>query len=642
MATASIRSADAATEARLGEILTARGALTPERLRAALDAQRENGARLGEIVGARGWATAAAISDALATQRGLPRADLATTPLDPALLDPRDLQVCLRRRMAPWRRDAEGVVWAATDAEQAAQGFAEMAAPPRAPRIALVPPVVFEGAFAAAHGRALALRAATRTPEALSARGRRPRWLVPAGLSALAGLGLTAALVPGLGLALVVLTLMFLNAMNGVLRISALGAALARAETVRDPRVEPAPRLAPKITLLVALHREPETAPALLTALERLDWPAEKLEVKLLIEADDAETKTALEALSPPPFCRILVVPPGLPRTKPRALNYGLDVSDGALIGVYDAEDLPDPKQLRAAAAALAAAPPEVAAIQCRLSYFNPEESWLARCFTLEYALWFDVLLGGYRALGLPIPLGGTSVFFRRTALEDVGGWDAHNVTEDADLGMRLARRGYRVELVASTTMEEANARLLPWIKQRSRWLKGYAQTWLTHMRRPRRLLADLGLRRFLGFQAILLGGLVAYFGLPVFWTLWIATLLGAGPAWIADAPPLAFGALVTLHLSAWMATFLAALIALRRRGLDWLLPWTPTLFVYWSLGAAAAALALAELAVAPFHWRKTAHGVGPAAKALRSAALTVRRGAAAGPAHEPASAAAG
>jgi cellulose synthase/poly-beta-1,6-N-acetylglucosamine synthase-like glycosyltransferase len=98
------------------------------------------------------------------------------------------------------------------------------------------------------------------------------------------------------------------------------------------------------------------------------------------------------------------------------------------------------------------------------------------------------------------LPLGGTTLFFRRHILEELGGWDAHNVTEDADLGVRLARKGYKTELVSTVTYEEANCKAWPWVKQRSRWLKGFLITYFVHMRRPRRLLSDLGLRRFFGF----------------------------------------------------------------------------------------------------------------------------------------------
>ena len=215
--------------------------------------------------------------------------------------------------------------------------------------------------------------------------------------------------------------------------------------------------------------------------------------------------------------------------------------------------------------------------------------------------------------------------FFRRAVLETLGAWDAHNVTEDADLGMRLARAGYRCEVLDSTTYEEANGRLVPWIKQRSRWLKGYAQTWGVHMRRPARLWRELGPRGFFGFQAIFLGGLVAYFGMPVFIGVWGAALLGAGPDWLLGAPGWALVALAALHLSAWFAMFGAAVIATGRRGRRWLLPWIPTLAFYWPLGSFAAALALIELAAAPFLWRKTRHGVGRTAQAKLREALRAR-----------------
>ena len=167
-------------------------------------------------------------------------------------------------------------------------------------------------------------------------------------------------------------------------------------------------------------------------------------------------------------------------KTKPRAMNYALPFCRGDIVGVYDAEDRPDPGQIRAVVQHLQAAPPEVACVQGYLDFYNSADNWLSRCFTLEYAIWFRVVLLGVQRLGLPIPLGGTSVFFRRGVLEQIGAWDAHNVTEDADLGMRLARFGYRCEMIASTTWEEANCRVGPWIRQRSRWLKGYALTWAT------------------------------------------------------------------------------------------------------------------------------------------------------------------
>ncbi|MEL6337254.1 MAG: glycosyltransferase family 2 protein, partial [Pseudomonadota bacterium] len=280
------------------------------------------------------------------------------------------------------------------------------------------------------------------------------------------------------------------------------------------------------------------------------------------------------------------------------------------LVGILDAEDCPAPGQLRAVAEAFAAAPPEVGCVQCQLSYHNARENWISRCFHLEYAIWFDVLLRGWERLGLPVPLGGTSVYFRRDALVESGAWDAHNVTEDADLGMRLHRHGWRTRLIDSTTLEEANARAWPWIRQRSRWLKGYLLTWLSHMRAPRMLWRDLGPKGFLAINFLLLGGAASYLAMPLFWVAVVAWLVTGDSLWGRVVPDGALWPLYT-SLAVGQAIMLAtaALAMHRRRALDLLL-WVVTLPLYWSLGALAAWKAIAELLVAPYYWDKTRHGV--------------------------------
>ena len=403
---------------RLGEMLVAGGAAERRRVDAALAAQAETGARIGVILSARGWASDAAVAAAAARQTGLDVADLSRAPLDPDLLDPSDLETCLRRRLAPWRRLGRDLAWIGLDPASAAEGLAQMADPPDRARLALCGPADFERAMAAAHGGSLAERAAGRTPADLSARRRTGPNAVARGLALLGliGAGMAAALWPSQVASIAFIALVLLNALNGFLRIAAFGAALSDRSSSRLATGATALsdwRPPPKVTLLIPLFREPETVPVLLHALEALDWPPELLDVKLILEEGDDATKQALVSHAPPPFCRIVTAPAGPPRTKPRALNYALDFAEGDIVGIYDAEDQPEPDQIRRAVAALAEHPPEVAAVQARLSYFNPRDSWLTRCFTLEYALWFDVLLRGYRTLGLPIPLGGTSVFFR-------------------------------------------------------------------------------------------------------------------------------------------------------------------------------------------------------------------------------------
>ncbi|TVQ58118.1 MAG: glycosyltransferase [Rhodobacteraceae bacterium] len=614
--------------APLGARLVALGEASAAQIGAALSAQRLSGARLGSVLVANGAATPRAVAEAAAAQARKAFADLEAEPLEPALAVLDDLPVYLRRRIAPWRVEAGRTIFAATDLDAARLGLAELRDPPPDADIALCAPEAMERALVEAFGPALAARAAARPPATVSARSP-TTVLQRAGFVGLVIAAITAfALSPGGAGAALFAALVLINAGNAAVRIAVLGAALRRPRDpvgAADVAVLADQRPPPTVTLLIALLREPETAALLIEAIERLDWPRERLDVKLILEADDHATRAALEAADPPPCCRILIAPPGGPRTKPRALNFALDFAEGEIVGVYDAEDRPEPDQIRRVVRILAESPPEVACVQARLNFYNPRENWLTRCFALEYAIWFDMLIAGFRDLRLPIPLGGTSVFFRRDVLEEVGAWDAHNVTEDADLGMRLARAGYRCEVSASTTHEEANSRLGAWIMQRSRWLKGYMTTWLVHMRRPAALWRDLGPRGFIGFQTLFLGAIVAYFGLPVFWTVWALSLAGMGPAWFEALPLWAFAALAVVQLSGWIAMILAAIIATARRGQAWLTPWIPTLAFYWPIGALAGYLALAEMLLAPTFWRKTRHGVGRSAAAAGREANAAR-----------------
>jgi cellulose synthase/poly-beta-1,6-N-acetylglucosamine synthase-like glycosyltransferase len=248
--------------------------------------------------------------------------------------------------------------------------------------------------------------------------------------------------------------------------------------------------------------------------------------------------------------------------------------------------------------------------VQCQLSYYTATENWITRCFQIEYAIWFEVLLSGFQRLGLPIPLGGTSVYFRRAALERLGGWDAHNVTEDADLGMRLARRGMRCAVLRSVTQEEANCRAGPWIRQRSRWLKGYLLTWLSHMRAPGRLWRELGLRGFLGLNVLFLGAAATYLAMPLFWIAAIGGALTGGTIWGEAMPGWALWPL-GISLAVGQAVMLGcAALAMVRRGTPGLLVWVPTLPFYWTLGAVAAWKAVFEIVWAPYYWDKTMHGI--------------------------------
>jgi glycosyltransferase XagB len=230
----------------------------------------------------------------------------------------------------------------------------------------------------------------------------------------------------------------------------------------------------PRYTVLVPLYREANVLAPLVSHLSRLDYPDDRLEILLLCEADDGETIAAVELAVLPDHFRLVVCPDGTPRTKPRACNFGLEQATGELCVIYDAEDRPEHDQLRRAAETFRVAPDEVACLQAPLDYHNHDHNWLTRFFTVEYNFWFDLLLPGLVRLGFPVPLGGTSNHLRVAELRALGGWDPYNVTEDADLGLRLAAGGDRTRMLASVTYEEACSRLRPWLRQRTRWQKGY------------------------------------------------------------------------------------------------------------------------------------------------------------------------
>lgn len=463
-----------------------------------------------------------------------------------------------------------------------------------------------ETAVLSQHGPALARAAETRCPAAQSCRALDPRRLALT-FAALAATLLLAALAAPQAMLLAAFAL----ALLALLANTALKIAAALAALHSPPRPEPAPLPdtdLPRISLLIALFRESDIAARLIRRLERLDYPRDRLEVLLLVEDDDTPTRDALVAATLPAWMRVIPVPAGTIRTKPRALNLALDAAQGDIIGVYDAEDAPEPDQLRTVAAAFAAAPAQVACLQAALDFYNPRRNWLSRCFTLEYAQWFRLILPGLERLRLPLPLGGTSVFFRRAPLAALGGWDAHNVTEDADLGIRLARHGLTTRMIPSTTHEEANCRALPWVRQRSRWIKGYLMTWLVHMQSPRRLLRDLGPRGFAGFQILFLGTLAQTLLGPLLLSLW-SVPLGFGHPVQALLPAGALLSLGLLLLTVEAVSTLLLLAALRRSGQPVSPLWIPTLHAYFPLGTLAAAKALAEVVTRPFYWDKTCHG---------------------------------
>ncbi|MCB4769044.1 glycosyltransferase [Ancylobacter sp. Lp-2] len=395
-----------------------------------------------------------------------------------------------------------------------------------------------------------------------------------------------------------------------------LGWSLLRlvASTTTPEIAPPPPRddaALPAYSLIVPLYREARVVPQLIEALAALDYPPEKLQVLLVVEPDDAETAAALARHVRRPGFDILVAPDAGPRTKPKALNAALPFARGEIVGIYDAEDVPEPQQLRRACSAFAApGNRRVGCVQARLAIDNVADSWITRQFAAEYAAHFDVVLPLLASARLPLPLGGTSNHFRRVALDRVGAWDPFNVAEDADLGVRLARGGWRTLVIASSTDEEAPRTAGAWLRQRTRWYKGWMQTLLVHGRTPRRLLAEIGWSGVLSFLLLLGGGLVSALMHPVFaLALGLRWSLGA-EAGTSTASLLLEGLGLLVLLTGYGATALCTLVGMRHRRLSGLWQVLPLIPLYWLMLSLAGWRALFQLIAAPQRWEKTEHGL--------------------------------
>jgi cellulose synthase/poly-beta-1,6-N-acetylglucosamine synthase-like glycosyltransferase len=361
----------------------------------------------------------------------------------------------------------------------------------------------------------------------------------------------------------------------------------------------------PVYTVLVPLRDEARMVRQLAAALRAIDYPAEKLEIRFVVEARSLATVEAVQRELEDPRFELVLVPDALPRTKPKALNYALPLVRGEHLVVYDAEDIPEPGQLRLAASTFAARP-ELVCLQAELVVDNAGEGLLPALFAGEYAGQFGLMLPLLARLGLPMPLGGTSNHFRVAALRRGGGWDPFNVTEDADLGVRLARRGLRTATIASHTGEEAPIRLRAWLRQRTRWMKGWMQTLIVHNRDWRALLGDLGWGGFLGLH-VYIGSMLLSAPLH---TAFIASF---AVAVVTHQGPIAFGWAEMLATATFVIGYLGpALLVMaglaRLQRLD-LLPAQALLPLYWVLHGLAMLLAAWELLTKPFSWAKTPHG---------------------------------
>jgi glycosyltransferase XagB len=368
----------------------------------------------------------------------------------------------------------------------------------------------------------------------------------------------------------------------------------------------------PVYSILCPLYKEAHVVPQFLEGIAKIDWPKEKLDVMFLLEEDDIETIHAFNNMTLPYYARTVVVPHSMPKTKPKACNYGLSYAKGEYLVIFDAEDIPDPMQLKKAYIAFGIVPENVKCLQAKLSYYNTHQNLLTRFFTAEYALWFDVTLPGLQSLNSALPLGGTSNHFETEVLRKLKGWDPFNVTEDADLGVRLFQQGYRTAIFDSTTLEEATSVSKNWLRQRSRWIKGYMQTYLVQMRNIIPFIRTKGLWHQAIFQ-LTVGGKIAFALLnPVMWfitILYFADYNDFGPVMKAIyQPPFSYLAVISWIFGNFMFLYSYMIAVAKRKQWDvtkyiFLIP------IYWLMMSTAAVIALYQLIFKPHYWEKTIHG---------------------------------
>ncbi|HEU4655951.1 MAG TPA: glycosyltransferase [Capillimicrobium sp.] len=600
---------------RIGDLLVARGLATDEQVRAALEEQERTGSRLGDILVHAGIVKEPELVAILAEQFQLPLVDLSEYQPDPAALELIPEPLARHLRVVPIAVDDTTLYLAIADVLDDDTVAALREHTHLELRGFLASRNSIDELLQRVHGGEYVTVARsellTRFPEESANRvlsdGQKVFFIALAVLF-VALLVLFPKITLIVTMALASVFYLSTSLYKFKLTYNALGHQYE--VSVTDEEVAALDeRDLPMYTILVPLYREAAVVPRLVAGVGRLDYPKTKLDVRLLCEEDDDETVPAIEAMDLPPHFKLVVVPDAQPKTKPKACNYGLLQADGKYVVIYDAEDRPDPDQLKKVVIAFQKVAPSVTCIQAKLNYFNSDQNLLTRWFTTEYSMHFDLLLPGLDAEDVPIPLGGTSNHFITDRLIDLAAWDPFNVTEDADLGIRLHKAGYTTAMIDSTTLEEANSELNNWIRQRSRWIKGYIQTWLVHMRHPFRLLRQVGFKSWLSFQLVV-GGTFIFLLNPIFWgltTLFFFTESGL----IRELFPsfIFYAAAFQLFIGNFIFMYLNVAGCVQRGYFD-LAKYALLSPLYWGLMSIAAWKGFLQLFYRPFYWEKTVHGL--------------------------------
>ena len=624
----------------IGEILLERGLITEEQRRSALRAQKRQGGTIGRHLILDGAVTRLALYSALAEQWAAPLIDLVEQPIDERLVGDTPATEWMRRGWVPVERDADGGLLVATTVRLNDARLTEIAREYGAVAVRLRTTTDWDltRAVQEACRSALVFGASERLAsenDAASAKLGLRRWQKVAPIAIMVAVAIGLVLRPSATVVVLLAAANLLFLMNVGFKVLAglRGMYMHRARSVYDRELRSERRRRglsastmripdselPVYTILVPAYKEANIIEKLVRNLGALDYPKSKLEVLLLLEEDDHETIERVKQMAPPEYVRVLIVPPGGPQTKPRACNYGLSFASGEYVVIYDAEDQPQPAQLRevvakfrteeALDAHLGGETKPLVCVQAALNYFNADYNVLTRMFAVEYAHWFDSMLPGMDGTGVPIPLGGTSNHFATEKLIEVGAWDPYNVTEDADLGMRIAVAGGRVGVIESTTWEEACAQVGAWIKQRTRWIKGYMMTAAVNMRHPVIWIKRNGLPGMVSLFALILGTPIAFMLYPLVFGFTVITYLGIAVAGLHIPEWLLIAGTTNMVASNLLMIVFSGLAAWRRYN------WRIAVFallnpLYWLLHSIAAWRAADQMYFQPHVWEKTPHGL--------------------------------
>ena len=595
----------------VGRLLVDDGSITEQDLSEALALQEESGSKIGEVLIGEGKLKSYDFYKILAKHLNLQFVDLEKEPSDSILLEEGDRHNYVKMNAVPWKKEGKEIIIATTNITDDLKAWAEEK--------------YGKHSFVITSSFDVRMTIQKNFSKQDDEEARELLWNQDPILSAkdifLTHTGRNLAIA---GIVLAFSLLVFDNLLSGIFifinafylftllsKIVFFGVGMIsetdrKVDREKEVEVLGGEKELPIYTLLIPLYKEKKrTISNLVNSVRHIDYPKSKLDVKMIVEEDDEQTIEIIKSLKCESYFEMIKVPFSLPRTKPKACNYALKFAKGEYVTIYDAEDRPDPLQLKKALAKFKTSDDDVVCVQARLNYYNRNENLLTRLFSMEYSSWFNFMLPGLELLKIPVPLGGTSNHFPIKILRGLNAWDPYNVTEDADLGLRIAQKGYKTAIIDSTTLEEAPIHLHSWLGQRSRWIKGYMQTYIVHMRKPVQLYKKLGFKGFMGFLFFVGAPSLVFLTMPFVALFSLVAYMSdvIFPEWFFAISLLNFVFGVMSHI------FFSVIVIAKHKWWD-MLPFSIAFPFYWILHIIACFKAVSQLITRPHYWYRTEHGV--------------------------------